>query len=326
MPDVHQRIEGEWSAAMRAHDFARAWAVNERDLARRIAENRPKHEGPRHLQQIWRGEPLAGARVLVRCYHGLGDTLQFVRFAAPLRRIAGEVIVWAQPELLPLVAQAEGVDRALPLHDGTPDVDYDVDIEVMELAFALRATHGMIARVPYLTTDSELACFQRHAEDREIHVGLVWRAGDWDRRRSVDLHLFAPLVATGARLHLLQPLTDLDHPVFIADSLACPEISQLAATLSRLDLILTVDTMVAHLAGALALPVWTMLCADCDWRWGRGRSTPWYPTMRLFRQTREREWEPVLSEISRRLTAIVRQRTQERLRREEGWETKELTL
>src|SRR5436309_11099702 len=128
------QAESEWAAAMRANDFARAWAINDRDLARRIAENALKHEGPRHLQHIWRGEPLEGARVLVRCYHGLGDTLQFIRFAKPLRRVACEVILWVQPELLRLLDDAPGVDRVLPLHDGTPDVDHDVDIEIMELA------------------------------------------------------------------------------------------------------------------------------------------------------------------------------------------------
>src|SRR3954467_12104324 len=121
--------EGEWIAAMRAGHFERAWAINDSALARRIAERTSKHEGPRHLQHIWRGEPLEGARVLVRCYHGLGDTLQFIRFAEPLRRIAREVSFWVQPELLRLVATARGVDRVLPLHDGTPDVEYDVDIE-----------------------------------------------------------------------------------------------------------------------------------------------------------------------------------------------------
>src|SRR5947209_4128878 len=150
MPRNRPPTESEWMAAMRMHDFARAWSINRRDLARRVAASGPKHEGPRHLQHIWHGEPLEGARVLVRCYHGLGDTLQFVRFAKPLRRIAREVIVWVQPELLHLAAGARGVDRVLPLHDGKPDVEYDVDIEIMELAFALRATRELIEDVPYL--------------------------------------------------------------------------------------------------------------------------------------------------------------------------------
>src|SRR3954447_3119975 len=144
-------VQDEWAAAMRAGDFGRAWSINDRDLAWRISEDAPKHAGPRHLQHIWRGEPLRDARVLVRCYHGLGDTLQFIRFAKPLRATARQVIVWTQPALLNLVRAVEGVDCALPLHDGTPMVDYDTDIEVMELAHALRpTTHAVAQAVPYI--------------------------------------------------------------------------------------------------------------------------------------------------------------------------------
>jgi len=326
MANSYDEVQNDWAAAMRAHDFARAWAINEDDLARRIAENAPKHQGPRHLQHIWRGEPLAGARVLVRCYHGLGDTLQFIRFAAPLRKIAREVVVWVQPELLPLIERVDGVDRVLPLHDGEPDVDYDIDIEVMELGFALKATRVTIERAPYLTIDARQCRFRRDPADQAIHIGLVWRAGDWDPRRSIDLRLLAPLAETGARLHLLQPLTYRDRPLsFPCNDLTCAEIPALAATISQLDLIVTVDTMMAHLAGALALPVWTMLCHDCDWRWGSADTTPWYPTMRLFRQTRANDWPSVVPQLTKALRDTVRQRTQERLPRKEVFATKELT-
>src|SRR5689334_13793249 len=111
---------------MRAGDFARAWAINDRDLA--AASHPPKHTGPRHLQRIWRGEPLVDKHVLVRCYHGLGDTIQCLRFMRPLRDVACSVTLWCQNELLPLAERAAGVDRAFALHEGTPEADYDVDI------------------------------------------------------------------------------------------------------------------------------------------------------------------------------------------------------
>lgn len=308
---------------MRANDFARAWGINDRDLTRRIAENAPRHEGPRHLQHIWRGEPLEIARVLVRCYHGLGDTLQFIRFAKPLRRIAREVILWVQPELLRLVGNAPGVDRVLPLHDGTPDADYDIDIEIMELAFALRATREMIDDVPYLAASCGTSRFTRGSAGRRIHIGLVWRAGDWDQRRSVDLALFGALASDRVQLHLLQPATKV--PPFPASDLTCAEIADVAATIAQLDLVITVDTMMAHLAGALGIPVWTLLCRDCDWRWGEGGTTPWYRTMRLFRQRALNNWQPVVAEIADEL-ANVCQRTQERVRTAEVLETNVLTL
>src|SRR5437868_7419888 len=102
-----------WAAAMRRGDFARAWQISDFHLRARIARGDPLHTGPRHLQNIWDGTPLGKKRVLVRCYHGLGDTVQFIRFAARLRVHAEEVIVWAQPPLVPLIRTASGVDRVL---------------------------------------------------------------------------------------------------------------------------------------------------------------------------------------------------------------------
>jgi hypothetical protein len=321
-----QAAELEWADAIRAGDFERAWAVNHRDLARRIATREPKHEGPRHLQHIWRGEPLRDARVLVRCYHGLGDTLQFIRFAAPLRRIARAVIVWAQPELVDLVARAPGIDRVLPLHDGTPEIDYDVDIEIMELAFALRVSRGEIeSSVPYLVAPRASRRPARLAPGL-VHVGLVCRAGDWDRRRSVDVsHLAAFSRLFGVRLHLLQPPAGDDGALPCGTtSLWRPHIRDAAAILAELDLVITVDTMMAHLAGAMGRPVWTMLCRDCDWRWGIADTTPWYPTMRLFRQTQAGDWAPVIETLTRRLERFVRERTKERHGMREVWKQKNL--
>src|SRR5690349_6954903 len=143
-----------WMRAMQCGNFARAWEVSDTDLRARLATRRPLHTGPRHLQHIWDGRPLADKRVLVRCYHGLGDTMQFIRFAAPLRKMAREVLVWAQPPLLPLLATAAGVDRVLPLHDGTPEVDFDCELEIMELAHALRIDEQTIpCAVPYILVD-----------------------------------------------------------------------------------------------------------------------------------------------------------------------------
>ena len=174
-------LERQWIAAMGAHDLRRAWQINDQLL--RIAPRDDKHCGPRHRQRIWRGEPLDGARVLVRCYHGLGDTLQFIRFAKPMRRVAREVIVWCQPELLDLVKRVSGVDRALPLHDGTIDAAFDVDVEIMEMPYALRLRSGALgADVPYL----RCAAPDLPRSPGPLRVGLNWTAGEWDPKRSID--------------------------------------------------------------------------------------------------------------------------------------------
>src|SRR4051794_40948305 len=114
-----------WMHHMRHGDFSAAWEIS--DAVLHAHAGVPCHDWPRHFQYVWNGVSLAGQRVLIRCYHGLGDTVQFIRFAPWVKAIAREVIVWAQPELLPLLRTAAGIDRLLPLHDGTPDIDYDVD-------------------------------------------------------------------------------------------------------------------------------------------------------------------------------------------------------
>ncbi len=112
-----ENADGDWISAMRAGEFERAWSITDRDVAVFRHDGDDKHKGPRHQQRIWRGEELRNRRVLVRCYHGLGDTIQFARFLPLLGERVRELTVWCQPELLPLIGRLEGVDRAIPLHD-----------------------------------------------------------------------------------------------------------------------------------------------------------------------------------------------------------------
>ncbi|HEY0442568.1 MAG TPA: hypothetical protein VGD36_21055, partial [Xanthobacteraceae bacterium] len=189
--------------AMRRGDFDRAWQISDAILRERVAGGATCWHWPRHLQYVWNGAPLAGKRVLVRCYHGLGDTIQFIRFAAPLRAIASHVTVWVQPELLALVGTAPGVDAVLPLHDGTPDAAYDLDIEIMELPHALRITPATLPRrVPYLVPPAARAVLPETAARR---VGIAWKAGGWDPARSVPTPLIRTLAdAPGIELVSLQ--------------------------------------------------------------------------------------------------------------------------
>jgi len=297
----------DWDEAMRGGDLQRAWELSDRSLQEYCASGASKHTGERHFQRIWRGEALNGRCVLVRCYHGLGDTIQFIRFAKPLRDIADQVLIWVQPELLDLLRGVEGVDQLYPLHDGAPDARYDVDIEIMELAHALRATPELISsRVPYLHVAPSLPTV-RSAGEPPISVGLVWEAGNWDRRRCVPPRALSPLQAIpGIRLFSLQqgPGRAMADTIPAKD-IAAPDLASLAATIMRLDLIVTIDTMVAHLAGALGVPVWTMLHADCDWRWPKtDRRSIWYPTMRLFHQPRSGDWDGLLLQVAEELKQL----------------------
>lgn len=295
-------MAGGWAEAMRAGDFARAWAISDRDLVQ-IAHP-PKHTGPRHLQRIWRGEDLRDRHVLVRCYHGLGDTIQFLRFMRPLRAIARSVTLWCQAELLSLAAQVAGVDRVISLHDGAPEVDFEVDIEIMEVPHAIRARRDQVEiRVPYLALPPAAVPPLRGVQG--LALGLVWKVGDWDKRREVSAALLRSLAISGVTLYSLQRGASAEELVAIgARDVSTPDIVTLGHRLRQLDLLICVDTMVAHLAGALGCEAWVLLHADCDWRWPQsGAHSFWYPSLRLFRQRRPGDWGNVIAEVRNALRA-----------------------
>ena len=252
----------------------------------------------------------AGRRVLVRCYHGLGDTVQFIRYAPRLRAVAREVIVWAQAGLVPLVRTVPGVDRVLPLHDGAPEVEFDADVEIMELAHVFRSTAGTLpAAVPYLHVDPA-ADLPRRPGRRA--VGLVWEAGAWDPRRSVPAGLLAETLGEVPDVdwHLLQRGRALgEMPGGFGMDAGSDDPVQVARTMRALDLVISVDSFPTHLAGALGVPTWTLLPSPADWRWLEDRSdNPWYPTMRLFRQdpARSGDWRPVLARVAAALRGRCR--------------------
>jgi hypothetical protein len=228
---------------------------------------------------------------LVRCYHGLGDTIQFARFLPRLERLASQVSVWLQPELMSLFETLPMRPVLLPLHDGTPEVDYDVDIEIMELPHALRISSSSLpAKVPYFGVPAAPRFSTQYC------VGLVAKAGGWDRSRSIpaDALIGAASGLDGVALFNLQLGEHLPGLVDVSstDSLV------LASRLQALDLVITVDTMVAHLAGALGVRTWTILPAEADWRWMLDRDdSPWYPTMRLYRQREPGDWGSALAAV-----------------------------
>jgi hypothetical protein len=299
---MHAALPDAWLAHMLRGDYAAAWTVSDRIL--RARESAPTSHLPRHVQPVWNGEPLAGRRVLVRCYHGLGDTLQFIRYAPLVSAIAAEVTVWAQPALLPLLATVQGIDRLLPLHDGSPDVEYDVDLELMELPHVFRTTLDSLPNaVPYI----HVPPLPRRSED--FAVGFAWAAGDWDARRSIPFELLDCLgQVPGVSLHVLQQGPQRgEWRKGLGNLERARDAYEQAEFMRSLDLVISVDSMPSHLAGALGVPVWTLLHHEPDWRWmSHGERTAWYPTMRLFRQARPGDWAPVLSQVTTELALAAR--------------------
>ena len=295
------RLNSRWLALMRAGRFEAAWRVSDRALQLRAGLD--CSAWPRHEQFIWRGDSLAGRRVLIRCYHGLGDTLQFARFVPQVRAMARETVLWVQPALIPLLETARCADRLLPLHAGVPDVEYDTDVELSELMHVLRVTPRALQECPpYIRVKPVDAARSGGA----LRVGLVWAAGEWDTCRTMRCEQLAPLAALqNVDWHLLQRGPALRHWCNGFGQLPCIEtILDEARVLASLDLLITVDTCSAHLAGSLGVRVWTLLPYDADWRWMQSQSaTLWYPSMRLIRQPAPGDWGGVVSQVIARLRA-----------------------
>jgi hypothetical protein len=195
---------------------------------------------------------------------------------------------------------------------GSPLPPTDVEIESMELPHALRLTVGDLpGPVPYLQTPPLPPRLRKNAG--RPRVGLVWAGGDWRRERSLPPHLLSPLLRLPVDFVSLQfgpargaaPVPPL-AAAYCAGLAENAQVTDTAALIAELDLVISIDTMVAHLAGALGRPVWTLLDAQADWRWMRDRAdTPWYPTMRLFRQTSLGGWESVIAEVAALLESLA---------------------
>lgn len=288
MPDRQQ----QWVAAMRGGDYQAAWAISAADLAMRDPATRDDPTQPYYRRWVWDGRAFDGEDVLVRCYHGLGDTIQFARFLPLLARRARSVTLEVQPRLLDLLAGLPGVAALIPFDVDRPAPPSRCDMEITELPFALRAAPDAVG-VPYLrVTPAVLPAGT---------IGLCHSSGDWDLDRRVPPQLLAPLLAGRPTISLVAE----PSPLPVLNPEGCPfDMAATAALVAGCSLVLTTDTMIAHLAGALGRPTWLMLKHDPDWRWPLDGDTPWYPQMRLYRQPAPGDWQPVLDRVAADLGAL----------------------
>src|SRR4051812_3596306 len=189
----------EWMRQMRCGNFEAAWRIS--DAVAEARAGQTCAHLPQHLRWVWSGRPLTGRKVLIRCYHGLGDTIQFIRYVKLVRPIARTIVVQAQSQLLSLLRSLREIDSLIPLEGAeVPQEFYDLEAEVMELPYIFRTTLSTIPRqVPYLRARA------RAFSTRDLQVGLVWKGGDWDERRSIPFKLLRPLnEISGVTLHILQ--------------------------------------------------------------------------------------------------------------------------
>lgn len=272
---------------MRAGRYAEAWAIEAQTIAARDPATRDDPALPYHLRWLWDGRAPDGRDVLVRSYHGLGDALQYARYLPLLARRARSVTLEVQPRLVPLLAQVPGLARIHPFDPARPLKPSEVDIELSELPCALRVAPDAIA-VPYLAWPA--------APVPPGTIGLCHAAGDWDAGRSLPADLFRPLCISHRCVTLVPGPSDLP----VANPGGCPfAMEATAALVAGCDLVITVDTMIAHLAGAMGRPVWLLLKAEPDWRWVPGaRTSAWYPSMRLYHQPGPGDWASVLAAVA----------------------------
>jgi tetratricopeptide (TPR) repeat protein len=293
-------------------DFSAGWSHYERRLEW-SGVNIQKLPEPK-----WDGSPLVGRTLLIHCEQGFGDTLQFVRYLKMIKPDGGKIVLATQRELISLLAQS-GFTSLVDL--GEPLPEFDVHLPLLSLPRVFGTTLETIpGSIPYLTADAAriAAWREKLSAYSGLKVGISWQGRKTfpaDRLRSIPLAYFAPLAEiAGARFFSLQKGDGREQLPAIADRLSAIDLSDsletfldTAAAMKNLDLVITSDTAVAHLAGALGVPVWVALSRVPDWRWLCDRcDNPWYPTMRLFRQSRHGDWADVFQRIHSALAEIAR--------------------
>jgi tetratricopeptide (TPR) repeat protein len=318
-------MQGEYRRGW--HEYEWRWGVKDLDLPRR-----------RFSQPQWNGEPLAGERILLHAEQGFGDTIQFSRFATLVAARGGEVILQVPRALREMMRGVAGVSHVVAQEEPLPEFVWQCPL--MSLPHALAVTLEDIP-VPtgYLTPDPSLQVKARTewmehiagpTSRRVLRVGLTWSGNPKninDRRRSIPLSVlmrglreglgtesevafFSLQVGTAA-----SQMTELDIGSAVHDACAhCDDFADTAAVISLLDLVITVDTAVAHLAGASGKPVWILLAYAPDWRWMLDREdSAWYASARLFRQSGPGDWDGVAKRAGNALRTLAEEHMAERV-------------
>ncbi len=254
----------------------------------------------------WRGEDLAGRTVLVVGEQGFGDDLMCLRFLPCLKKMGARIVLGLSPQLAPIGRRLACVDVFLNSGDAVPSCDYEIPMFDLPWRLGL-ARPADAASAPYLQADAAKAAAWRDrlGTRRVFRVGLAWAGRSshpHDARRSLSLAALAPLFELGpCEFHSLQlgaAANDAAGTPVVDHQAELASFDDTAALMANLDLVITVDSAPAHLAGALGVPVWVMLYAPAEWRWGRsGESTPWYGSARLFRQAAIGDWARTVAEI-----------------------------
>jgi len=300
-PDFLQAHSNCASVLLLQGNFAEGW----REYQWRV---KGKHRRGAHLPgPEWNGESVAGRTILLYAQQGLGDTIQLARYIAPLAKTGARIIVECEKELNRFFQEMPGIHALIA--EGAPLPLFDVHSPMCSLPLMFGTTLETIPRqIPYIQVDAEnVRQWQSKlpTDPNILKVGLVWAGNPRhpnDRNRSISLPLLAPLFQVpNVRFFSLQKgdSSQMTPSRMMTDwTQDLHDLADTAALIAGLDLVISVDTSVAHLAGSMAKPVWLLLPYIPDWRWLLSREdSPWYPSMRLFRQAAAGDWKPVVSRV-----------------------------
>lgn len=312
-----EHADAHWLLGMlllQSGDFVNGW----REYEWRWKSSRFTSRIPELGRPVWDGSPLAGKTLLIHMEQGRGDMIQFVRYASLAADTGGTVVVCAQRDLVSLLEMVAGVSQVVDRDGQLPP--FDVHIPVQSFPYLMgTALETIPDKIPYIVPDpSKMAEWKSlMPEDGSVRVGLVWQGAQThknDQNRSCALSEFKPLIGLdGITFFSLQMGAGVDQLSEIGGSLPIADwtsrikdFSDTAALIANMDLVISVDTAVAHLAGALGKPVWTLLPFVPEWRWLLGRNdSPWYPTMRLFRQIKPGDWPGLIAQVRQALRHLL---------------------
>ena len=297
---------GRWLTAMLGGNFEMAWRQS--DAIRERGAPEP--------HRFWQGEDIRGRRVIVRSLHGLGDAVQMMAYAPALRALASHVVWEVPPRLLALARLFECVDDVITWGEDAPRVApaWEVQIEITELPYLFRTleedlpiANGYL-HLPGAEVQRAAAAMGSRTQPR---VGVVWACGEWNPSRNLPSDLVQRVLGTaGLAFWSLQGSGQAEQahswPIRNALEVCGDGLLALAATIANLDLVITPDTLQAHLAAVLGVPVWVLLQHEADWRWMVNRSdSPWYPSLRIFRQRVPGDWAGIFEQVERTLPRVL---------------------
>ena len=303
-PDNREYRSNTGMAQLLTGDFREGW----RNYGARVTPSVP---GAR----LWMGQPLKGSSILLLSEQGSGDTIQFIRYARRLKDEGGSVRALCPAPLVELLGTATGIEHVIPDHQAPPTSDWYAPLLHLPAVFRT-GIETIPAEIPYLSADPERVRAWGSSlgfSGNRLRVGIAWRGGPdhWnDRNRSMEppfLAAFAGLTAVNF-ISLQKGFREgCGFIPFVPLHRELTDFADTAALMIHLDLVISVDTSVAHLAGALGRPAWVLLPYAPDWRWMLERNdSPWYPNTRLFRQQQRGEWLPVLEKVREALVSLAK--------------------